>query len=105
MCAPQLHVYEMPKGKEELRLAGKLSLEALHKIVRDRPNSDSDFTFRIVTRDGTIRLDPGSRERFQSWQEGLMAAVAVPSPAEQRRKIESAASGRIDSPPSPPPVY
>ena len=80
--------YDQPNGSEELKLAGRLNLAELTAIKRDKPTSESDFTFRIVTSGGgTIKLNPGSRTAFQQWQEGLMAAVAVPSPQEQRRSM------------------
>ena len=64
-----------------------ISAGELAAIKRDKPTSETDFTFRIVTRDTSLRLDPGSRNNYQMWQEGLMRAVAVPSPQEQQRSI------------------
>ena len=102
----ELLVYEMPRGTEELKLAGKMALSGLSAIKREKPNSESDFTFRIVTEEATIKINPGSRTAFQQWQEGLMAAVAVPSPQEQRRSIMRRESLR-ESPggSSPPQVF
>ena len=79
--------YEQLKGSEELLLSGSLPLAHLVSIKRDRPASNTDFTFRVETKTGSVRIDPGSRAAFQQWQEGLTAAVAVPSPQEQRQKI------------------
>lgn len=100
-------MYEMPRGTEELKLAGRIDLSDLSAIKRDKPTSETDFTFRIVTREISIKLDPGTRQRFQAWQEGLMSAVSVPSPHEQRRSIMKRASESesMHSPPPPPPVY
>jgi len=86
--------YEQPKGTTDLKLSGRLSLAELAAIKRDKPTSESDFTFRVSTSSGeSIKLNPGSRAAFQQWQEGLMATLAVPSPHEQRRsmlRVESA---------------
>ena len=76
--------YEGVKGSEDLKLSGRLNLADLAAIKRERPNSTTDYTFRVVTEGGTVTISPGSREAFQKWQEGLMASVAVPSPQEQR---------------------
>ena len=48
----------------------------------EKPASEaqSDFTFRIVTAGATLRLDPGSKEAFDLWQQGLTAAISAPSP-------------------------
>ena len=100
----QLLTYDMPRGTEELKLAGRVDLSELSAIKRERPTSETDFTFKIATASTYIKLNPGSREAFQQWQEGLMAAVAVPSPHEQRRSImkREAATSEQGTPSSPP---
>lgn len=67
-------------GPEDLRLGGVLDLRDLTAIKRERPESADDFSFRVVTPSGSIRLDPASREAYQQWQEGLMMCVSAPSP-------------------------
>ena len=42
-----------------------------------KPNSQSDFSFRIVTSVTSLRVDPGSKAAFDKWQEALMAAVST----------------------------
>ena len=80
------------------------------KIQRVRPRSETDYTFKIVTRVGSIRLDPGSKINFEQWQEGLISAIAVPSPIDQQRSIlQREASGRmsarLDESPQAAPVH
>ena len=100
----QLLMYDMPRGTEELKLVGRVDLSELSAIKREGPTSETDFTFKIATASTYIKLNPGSREAFQQWQEGLMAAVAVPSPHEQRRSImkREAATSEQGTPSSPP---
>ena len=58
----------------------QLDLRDLNAIKRDKPLSVEDYTFRVSTPSGGVTLDPGSREAFQKWQEGLMMCVSAPSP-------------------------
>lgn len=67
-------------GGDELKLQGTLDLRDLQAIKRDKPESADDFTFRVVTPGGSVRLDPATREAYQMWQEGLMMCVSAPSP-------------------------
>ena len=61
---------------EELRYAGGLDLSELSAIKRERPDSATDYSFRVVSAGGAVRVDPGSKEAYELWQEGLMAAVS-----------------------------
>lgn len=72
--------YEESAGKAELRWSGRLDLADLSAIKREKPVSTTDFTFKVVTYTSSVRLDPGSKQAYDQWQEGLMAAVSAPSP-------------------------
>ena len=41
--------------------------------------SDKNYSFRIVTPTDTLRLDPGSKDAHDQWQEGLTMAIAASS--------------------------
>lgn len=76
--------YEEEKGKEDaLKLSGALDVKALSAIKREKPTSESDFTFRIVAKatdagkGSTLRVDPGSKVAFDQWNEALMAAMSI----------------------------
>ena len=93
----QMLIYEQPKGTDELKLSGKLSLTALTAFRRTKPTSEVDHTFIIATAaSGTIKIDPGSKANWEAWQEGVMAALAVPPPEEQMRKVAEIESGRAE---------
>ena len=66
-------------GEAELKKAGTLDLLQISAITRDKPDSDKNFSFRVVTPAVTVRLDPGSKEAFDKWQASLVrnAQVAV----------------------------
>ncbi len=64
-----------------------MDLTELSAIKREKPTSEADFSFRVVTPTHSIRLDPGSKAAFEQWQDGLTACVAVPSPLEQARSM------------------
>ena len=38
---------------------------------KPRPNSDKNFSFRVVTPSLTARLDPGSKDAYDKWQDSL----------------------------------
>ena len=61
----------------ELRLVGHLDLLKISAISREKPDSDKNFSFRLVTPSLTLRLDPGSKDAHDKWQEGLMMAIAA----------------------------
>lgn len=63
---------------EELRYAGGLELRDLTAIKREKPESEVDYSFRVVTQRSSVRIDPGSKAAFDQWQEGLMAAMSAP---------------------------
>ena len=63
-------------GEAELKLAGKADLLLIKSITRDKPDSETNFSFRVVTPSTTVRLDPGTVANYDKWQEGLMNAVA-----------------------------
>lgn len=72
--------YEEVGRGEELKFSGRLELSDLSAIKREKPDSTADFTFRLVTHSSSVRLDPGSKQAYDQWQEGLMVAVSAPSP-------------------------
>lgn len=69
--------YEGPEA--ELTLKGRCDLLKISAISRERPDSDKNYAFRIVTPTDTLKLDPGSQQAHDQWQEGLMMAIAASS--------------------------
>ena len=77
----------------ELRYVRCLDLSSRTTIKRERPESDTDYTFRIATASAApLRLDPGSKEAFDKWQQGLSVAVTpivIPTLADVGRKASA----------------
>ena len=85
--ASELLYYEQPRGTQELKLDGKMDLSSLSAIERDEPESATNFAFRVVSSTNTIRIDAVDFTQFQLWQQGLVLAMAVPTPGEQAKSL------------------
>lgn len=46
------------------------------RCAPQKPLSASDYSFKVVTRNSALRVDPGSKEAFEKWQEALMSAMS-----------------------------
>ena len=72
-------------GEEALKLGGKLPLAAGRVIIkREKPASESDFSFVVKTPAATAKLDPGSKAAYDKWEEGLMMCISAASPLASR---------------------
>ena len=70
----ELYWYEGSESAE-LKLAGRADMTQLTALKRERPDSETDFSFRLVTKAASLRLDPGSLEAWLQWQENLLQAA------------------------------
>ena len=72
-------------GEEALKLGGTLPLAAGRVIIkREKPASESDFSFVVKTPAATAKLDPGSKAAYDKWEEGLMMCISAASPLASR---------------------
>ena len=53
-------------------------------IKREKPASESDFSFVVKTPAATAKLDPGSKAAYDKWEEGLMMCISAASPLASR---------------------
>jgi len=63
--------------EEQLVEEGSLDLRQIAHTRRTAPDSPDDFSFCVATRDASLAINPGSRDAFNRWQDGLLQCVAA----------------------------
>lgn len=77
---------EPPHEYTTLRCRLRLDLLHLRAMRRESPDSETDFTFRLVAPEATLRIDPQGREAYACWEVGVMRAVACREALSERER-------------------